>query len=72
MGYSMDVKLLSFAHHPKSILTLYPPPPSPLNEKSGFKAPETRLHTLLQEVHKKNAVPKLFPCMMEHLSYEQN
>ena len=25
MGLFMDVKLLSFSHHPKSILTLYPP-----------------------------------------------
>ena len=25
MGHFMDVKLLSFSHHPKSILTLYPP-----------------------------------------------
>ena len=26
MGHFLDVKLLSFSHHPKSILTLYPPP----------------------------------------------
>jgi hypothetical protein len=29
MGHFMDVKLLSFSHHPKSILTLYPPPTVP-------------------------------------------
>ena len=40
MGHFMDVKLLSFSHHPKSILTLYPP-----IGQSGFKVPETRLHT---------------------------
>ena len=45
MGHFSDVKLLSFSQHLKSILTLYHPTE---NEHSGFKAPETRLHTFCQ------------------------
>ena len=37
MGHFMDVKLLSFSHHPKSILTLYPPTLATTNQCPGTK-----------------------------------